>query len=107
MVEPKRIQVTVTVDFGSANRSGLEKTVTVIEKSTVLDTLSSLVRVATAPKYGMDHFVEEIDGIKNDFAADCGWRFQVNGRGSNVPAERYLVKNGDWIKWSYVSGSCS
>jgi Domain of unknown function (DUF4430) len=107
MTEPKLSQVTVTVDFGSANRPRFEKTVTVVEKSTVFDALSLSVPVATASKYGMDYFVEEIDGIKNDFAADFGWRFQVNGRGSNVPAERYLVKNGDWIKWLYVAGSCS
>jgi hypothetical protein len=107
MAEPKRIQVTVTVDFGPADRAHFERTVAVIEKSTVLDALSLSVPVATARKYGMDHFVEQIDGVKNDFVADCGWRFQVNGRGSNVPAERYLVKNGDWIKWFYVAGSCS
>jgi hypothetical protein len=55
----------------------------------------------------MEHFVEEIDGIKNDFVADRGWRFEVNGRRSNVPAERYLVKDGDWIKWLYFTGPCA
>jgi hypothetical protein len=68
--------------------------------------LTSLVPVVTLPRYGMDHFVEEIDGIRNDFAGDRGWRFEVNGYGSNVPAERYLVKSGDWIKWQYVVGTC-
>jgi hypothetical protein len=55
----------------------------------------------------MDQFVEEIGGIQNDFASDRGWRFEVNGLRSNVPAERYLVKNGDWIKWLYLAESCS
>lgn len=103
----KTIEVTITIDFGPVDRERIEKSVTIPVKSTVLDALSLSVPVATACKYGMDHFVEQIDGIKNDFAADRGWRFQVNGRGSNVPAERYLVKNGDWIKWLYVGGSCS
>jgi hypothetical protein len=53
----------------------------------------------------MDHFVEEIDGVKNDFAGDRGWQFEVNGYRSNVPAERYLVKDRDWIKWLYLSES--
>jgi hypothetical protein len=101
------IEVTVTIDFGPAERRLFEAVVTVPEKSTVLDVLLRRLTVATAPKYGMDHFVEEIDGIKNDFVNDRGWRFEVNGRGSNVPAERYLVKNGDWIKWQYRAGSCS
>jgi hypothetical protein len=101
------IEVTVTIDFGSAERQPFEAVVAVAEKSTVLDVLFDRIPIETSPKYGMDHFVEAIDGVKNDFAGDRGWRFQVNGRGSNVPAERYLVKNGDWVKWSYVAGSCS
>ena len=101
------IAVTVTIDFGPAGRTTFETVVTVPEKSTVLDVLSAQLPIATSPKYGMDHFVEEIDGIKNDFAGDRGWRFEVNGHRSNVPAERYLVKNGDWIKWLYLAESCS
>ena len=59
--------------------------------------------MATSVSIGMDHFVEEIAGVRNDFATDCGWHFEVNGLGSNVPAERYLVKSGDWIKWLYLA----
>ena len=101
------IEVTLTIDFGPAERRLFEAVVTVPEKSTVLDVLLQQFPVTTSPKYGMDHFVEAIQGVANDFANDRGWRFEVNGRGSNVPAERYLVKNGDWIKWQYRAGSCS
>jgi Domain of unknown function (DUF4430) len=101
------IRVTVTIDYGPGSRPECEKVVAVAEKSTVLDALSIAVPVVTSPRYGMDHFVEAIDGIENDLAADRGWRFEVNGRGSNVPAERYLVKQGDWIKWLYFTGACS
>jgi hypothetical protein len=101
------IAVTVTIDFGPAERQPFEVMVAVPEKTTVLEVLLQQLPVTTSPKYGMDHFVEEIDGINNDFVNDLGWRFEVNGHRSNVPAERYLVKNGDWIKWSYFVGSCS
>ncbi|MGH7795039.1 MAG: DUF4430 domain-containing protein [Candidatus Binatia bacterium] len=101
------IVVTLSIDFGPAGRPPIEKQATVPEKSTVLDVLSNQLPIATAPKYGMEHFVEEIDGIKNDFARDRGWRFEVNGRRSNVPAERYLVQDGDWIKWLYLADSCA
>ena len=100
------IAVTVTVDFGPADQRLVEKTVTVPEKSTVLEVLMISVAVRTSPKYGMEHFVEEIDGIKNDFARDRGWHFEVNGYRSNVPAERYLVKKGDWLKWLYLDAAC-
>jgi Domain of unknown function (DUF4430) len=102
----KTIEVTITIDFGPVDRAGTEKSVTVSEKSTVLDALNVAADLVTSPKFGMDHFVEEIDGIRNDFASDRGWRFEVNGHRSNVPAERYLVKRGDWVKWLYLEGAC-
>lgn len=106
--DPQQImnEVMLTIDFGCAERAPFEAVVRVPQKSTVLDVLLQQFPVTTSPKYGMDHFVESIQGVENDFANDRGWRFEVNGRGSNVPAERYLVKNGDWIKWQYRAGSC-
>ena len=97
------VEVTVTIDYGPAGKPRVEKAVMVADKSTVFDALSRAVPVITSHKFGMDHFVEEIDGIRNDFASDRGWHFDVNGYRSNVPAERYLVKNGDWIKWLYFA----
>ena len=101
------IQVTLIIDFGPAAKPRREKTIMVPEKSTVLDALSRAAHVITLPRYGMEHFVDAIERVQNDFAADRGWRFEVNGRESNVPADRYLVKEGDWIRWSYVDGDCS
>jgi len=97
------VEVTITIDFGPAGRQPMEVTVSLPERSTVFDALSIAVPVVTSRKFGMDHFVEEIDGIKNDFASDRGWHFDVNGYRSNIPAERYLVKNSDWIKWLYFA----
>jgi hypothetical protein len=101
------IEITLTVDYGPGRSERFHSTVSVPPRSTVLEVLMSQLAVKTFPRYGMDDFVEAIDGVENDFKNDFGWRFEVNGRGSNVPAERYLVKNGDFIKWSYVAGSCS
>ena len=99
------IAVTVTIDFGLAPRQRFEATITLADRSTVFDALQIAVPVVTAHKFGMDHFVEEIDGIRNEFAGDHGWHFEVNGYRSNVPAERYLVKDRDWIKWMYLSAT--
>jgi hypothetical protein len=103
MVDDKTIEVTVVVDFSSTTMRRIEKTLTIPEKNTVFDALRAAVPVVTSRKFGMDHFVEEIAGVKNDFASDRGWHFEVNGYRSNVHAERYLVKNGDLIKWLYLS----
>ena len=103
MPDEKTIEVTVVIDFRSKTRLPIEKTVTMHEKSTVLDALSAADPVVTSRKFGMDHFVEEIAGVRNDFASDRGWHFEVNGYPSNVPAERYLVKSGDFIKWLFLA----
>jgi hypothetical protein len=102
MSDDKTIEVTVVVDFTSKATGRIEKTVTIRDKSTVFDALSIAVPVVTSRKFGMDHFVEAIAGIRNDFAEDRGWHFEVNGYRSNVPAERYLLKDGDLIKWLYL-----
>jgi Domain of unknown function (DUF4430) len=104
MPDDKTIEVTVVIDFGSNPQCHMEKTVTIPEKSMVFDALSVAAPVVTSRKFGMDHFVEEIAGIRNDFAGDRGWHFEVNGYRSNVPAERYLLKDGDLIKWMYLTG---
>ena len=98
----KKIQVTVVIDFGSINPQRIQKKVSMTEASTVFDALRIAVPVTTSCKFGMDHFVESICGVGNDFASDRGWNFEVNGYRSNVPAERYLVKHGDWIEWLYI-----
>jgi Domain of unknown function (DUF4430) len=96
------IEITLTIDFGAAARPCFEKKLGIADKSTVLDALLFSLPVKTTRKYGMEYFVEEIDSVRNDFANDRGWHFEVNGFRSNVPAERYLIKNGDWIKWGYL-----
>jgi len=90
------------IDFGSLDRRRMEKRVTVAEPSTVFDALKIAAPVITSRKFGMDHFVETICGFGNDLSGTSGWSFAVNGYRSDVPAERYLVKRGDWIEWMYV-----
>jgi hypothetical protein len=102
MVERQQIQVCVTIDFGFLGAGKIEETVAVPEHGTVLDALRRTAPVVTSRRFGMEYFVQAIGGIKNDLVNDRGWQFEVNGHRSNVPAERYLVKNGDWIKWIYL-----
>ena len=94
--------MTLSIDFGLENRPRIEQTIAALEGSTVLDVLRIVVPIVTSRKFGMDDFVEEIAGVKNDFATDRGWHFDVNGYRSTVPAERYLVKGGDLIEWLYL-----
>jgi hypothetical protein len=83
------------------DRQRIQKTVSITEASTVFHVLRIAVPVVTSRKFGMDYFVDSICGVANDFASSRAWNFVVNGYRSNVPAERYLVKRGDWIEWLY------
>ena len=49
----------------------------------------------------MEYFVEAIGGVSSDPVKNRWWYFDVNGYRSNVAAERYLVKNGDRVRWLY------
>ena len=53
MAENKTIEVTVVIDFRSKAQP-IEKTFTILEKSTVFDALSAAVPVVTSRKFGMD-----------------------------------------------------
>lgn len=46
--------------------------------------------------------MEAINGVKSDPEQNRWWYFEVNGHRSNVAAERYLVKEGDTIRWLYL-----
>lgn len=47
--------------------------------------------------------MEAIKGVRSDVEQNRWWYFDVNGYRSNVAAERYLVKNGDRIRWLYLA----
>ena len=47
--------------------------------------------------------MEEIKSVRSDVEQNRWWYFEVNGYRSNVAAERYLVKNGDRVRWLYLA----
>jgi hypothetical protein len=93
----------MTIDFGSQSERQIQRSCVIAAGSTVLDALRVAVPIVTSRRFGMDYFVEEICGVGNNFETGHGWHFDVNGYRSNVAAERYLLKSGDWIKWLYLS----
>lgn len=47
--------------------------------------------------------MEAIQGVRSDAEQNRWWYFDVNGYRSNVAAERYLVRQGDRVRWTYVT----
>ena len=51
------------------------------------------------PPYG--HFIESINGIKEDTAAKLSWFIYKNGEESKVGIDKIIPKNGDTITFKY------
>ncbi len=52
---------------------------------------------------GLGFFVEEINGVKNDYQKGMYWIYYVNGKKANVGISSYIVSYGDVIEWKYES----
>jgi len=50
---------------------------------------------------GMGHFVEEINGIKNNPTENKYWIYYINGESAKVGISNYIIHKGDVIEWKY------
>lgn len=50
---------------------------------------------------GMGFFVEEIDGVKNDYRGGRYWIYYVNDKKASVGISNYILNAGDTISWKY------
>lgn len=101
--EPATISVHVLVDASHAGRGYfLDTTLTLPEDATVYDVL-----VATGlPFGGNGEYVRSINGLA-EFAVGpgSGWMFSVNGNVPMVPCGSYVLGDGDYVRWYYVTSA--
>jgi hypothetical protein len=50
---------------------------------------------------GMGQFVEEINGIKNDFKQNKYWIYYINNKSAIAGISQYIIQQGDIIEWKY------
>jgi len=51
---------------------------------------------------GVGSLIESIGGIKNGEKGRY-WQYWVNGKYSDVAADKYILKNGDFVIWKFTS----
>jgi Domain of unknown function (DUF4430) len=91
-------QLHVTRDFGRTDMHLDASKESVRESDTVMRFLQGEAKVAT--RYG-GGFVQSIDGLAGDQAAERDWFYYVNGSEASVGAADYKLSPGDVVEWDY------
>jgi hypothetical protein len=96
------IPITVTVDFGPLGREGIVRSIRVWKGSTVLDALRKVSDVTQGTVCCDPQDVESIGGFRCDPKRQGWWLYEVNGAFGTVSAYRYILGDGDRVRWFYV-----
>jgi hypothetical protein len=92
------VELRVTRDFGRHDSVSDSRRKSVRESDTVMRFLQSGHKVTT--RYG-GGFVQSIDGVAGDQAAERDWFYYVNGSEASVGAADYKLSPGDVVQWDY------
>lgn len=80
--------------------------ITVAENSTVYETMKKMmdarqIQFSTQEYSGLGHFVEEINGVKNNKQAGIYWFYYLNNQPATIGISNYHLKPNDIISWKY------
>lgn len=92
------VELRVTRDFGQKPLGAPAHASEVRESDTVMRFLQTNRKVTT--RFG-GGFVQSIDGVAGNQAAEHDWFFYVNGSESSVGAADYSLNSGDVVQWDY------
>jgi Domain of unknown function (DUF4430) len=92
------VELRVTRDFGQRDQHSDAAKEDIRESDTVMRFLQQGHKVTT--RFG-GGFVQSIDGLAGDQAAEDDWFYYVNGREASVGAADYKLAAGDVVQWDY------
>ena len=92
------VQLSVTRNFGKDDTFTDSHKTKVRDSDTVMRFLQSGHKITT--RYG-GGFVQSIDGLAGDQAAERDWFYYVNGSEASVGAADYKLSPGDVVQWDY------
>jgi hypothetical protein len=92
------VKLSVTHNFGKHDSFADSRKTKVRESDTVMRFLQSNHKTTT--RYG-GGFVQSIDGLAGNQAAERDWFYYVNGSEASVGAADYKLSPGDVIQWDY------
>lgn len=104
--DPNAPQISVSLKIdGTEGDHGIifDKDVQVAEGANVYDALlASEVELSVKNNLGMGTYIAGIDGLlERSHGSESGWLYAVNGEQPSVSSEKYTVKDGDNIEWTY------
>lgn len=98
--KPRRLPVTVRIDFGPADKPAREAQLLVDKGSTPKDALSMVVPIQSGEVCCNTREVASIDGIRPDPAKNRWWSCRLNGATNFSPFLKAL-QAGDRVEWVY------
>jgi hypothetical protein len=92
------VELRVTRDFGQKQLGDPVKRGEIRESDTVMRVLQGARKVTT--RFG-GGFVQSIDGLQGDQAAEHDWFYFVNGSEASKGAADFKLSRGDVVQWDY------
>jgi len=104
LTTPPPVAVTVTVDFGSAARPPLTEQALVPAGASPIEALAGVIEVDQRFVSRTSEDVWSVDGVATDPQAGWFWYWRLNGRDPGAAPDRYALRNGDVVTWTYAQG---
>ena len=100
------VNVTVIIDSGGFGDSVYTCSVKLIEGFTVYNALGSTGLEINSRETQYGTYVTSINGLaEGSHGGESGWKYSVNGSEPNVACSKYVLKDGDVVKWKFVTSA--
>jgi len=96
--------VTIEINYGGMQQNR-EAKVAWKQGVTALEALQSIATVQTK-QIGEYLLVVSIDGVEGK-RGDKAWYYDLNGKHATSVASKYVLQEGDHLKWIYTKDVCS
>ena len=98
------VAVTVVIDYGDAGRAPETEQMLLPAGASPIEALLDVADVDQryVSRTGAD--VWSVDGVATDVEAGCYWHWRLNGQRARQRPDRYELKNGDHVTWTYLRG---
>ncbi|NUO08952.1 MAG: DUF4430 domain-containing protein [Candidatus Brocadia sp.] len=96
--------VTIEINYGGMQQNR-EVKVAWKQGVTALEALQSVATVETR-KVGEFLLVVSIDGVEGK-RGDMAWYYDLNGKHATSVANKYILHEGDHMKWEYTKDVCT
>lgn len=98
------VAVTVIVDFGTPSRPVLTEQMLVPAGTSPIEALAEVAEVDQRFVSRTAGDVWSIEGVATNVEEGRYWQWRLNGRYVRKAPDRYDLRNGDQVTWSYRTG---